>query len=52
MKRIGIATALELRATGINYAFAPCIAVFAMFNLMKLPTISSSSFSLNEDFSF
>ncbi|XP_038706735.1 lysosomal beta glucosidase-like isoform X2 [Tripterygium wilfordii] len=26
-KRIGAATALEVRATGINYAFAPCIAV-------------------------
>ncbi|EXB23130.1 Lysosomal beta glucosidase [Morus notabilis] len=27
VKRIGAATALEVRATGINYAFAPCIAV-------------------------
>ncbi|WOL20663.1 hypothetical protein Cni_G29468 [Canna indica] len=27
VKRIGIATALEVRATGIPYAFAPCIAV-------------------------
>ncbi|XP_060668299.1 uncharacterized protein LOC107410347 [Ziziphus jujuba] len=27
VKKIGIATALEIRATGINYAFAPCIAV-------------------------
>ncbi|KAF8009357.1 hypothetical protein BT93_J0373 [Corymbia citriodora subsp. variegata] len=27
VKRIGVATALEVRATGINYAFAPCIAV-------------------------
>lgn len=27
MKRIGVATALEVRATGIQYAFAPCIAV-------------------------
>ncbi|PWA95466.1 glycoside hydrolase family 3 C-terminal domain-containing protein [Artemisia annua] len=27
IKKIGIATALEVRATGINYAFAPCIAV-------------------------
>ncbi|KAF5744943.1 lysosomal beta glucosidase-like [Tripterygium wilfordii] len=26
-KRIGAATALEVRATGINYAFSPCIAV-------------------------
>ncbi|KAL4352566.1 hypothetical protein GQ457_06G017110 [Hibiscus cannabinus] len=27
IKRIGAATALEVRATGIQYAFAPCIAV-------------------------
>ncbi|XP_031493477.1 uncharacterized protein LOC116259709 [Nymphaea colorata] len=27
MRRIGIATALELRATGIPYTFAPCLAV-------------------------
>lgn len=27
VKRIGAATALEVRATGISYAFAPCIAV-------------------------
>ncbi|CAB4313574.1 unnamed protein product [Prunus armeniaca] len=27
VKKIGAATALELRATGITYAFAPCIAV-------------------------
>ncbi|GKD82609.1 putative glycoside hydrolase family 3 C-terminal domain-containing protein [Tanacetum coccineum] len=27
VKKIGAATALEVRATGIQYAFAPCIAV-------------------------
>lgn len=27
VKRIGVATALEVRATGISYVFAPCIAV-------------------------
>ncbi|CAK9322507.1 unnamed protein product [Citrullus colocynthis] len=27
VKKIGIATALEVRATGIPYAFAPCVAV-------------------------
>ncbi|KAM7524344.1 hypothetical protein LguiA_014246 [Lonicera macranthoides] len=27
VKRIATATALEVRATGLNYAFAPCIAV-------------------------
>lgn len=26
-RRIGVATALEVRASGINYAFAPCVAV-------------------------
>ena len=26
-KKIGAATALEVRATGVNYAFAPCVAV-------------------------
>lgn len=29
VKKIGAATALEVRATGIPYAFAPCIAVSA-----------------------
>lgn len=28
VKRIGAATALEVRATGMHYAFAPCIAVY------------------------
>jgi len=27
VKRIGAATAIEVRATGIQYVFAPCIAV-------------------------
>jgi len=27
VKKIGAATALEVRATGIPYVFAPCIAV-------------------------
>nr|XP_004296272.2 PREDICTED: lysosomal beta glucosidase-like [Fragaria vesca subsp. vesca] len=27
MKRIGAATALEVKATGIHYAFSPCVAV-------------------------
>lgn len=33
-KRIGAATALEVRATGIPYVFAPCIAVNRINNLM------------------
>ncbi|KAH7855242.1 hypothetical protein Vadar_022814 [Vaccinium darrowii] len=28
VKRIGAATALEIRATGLHYTFAPCIAVY------------------------
>lgn len=32
VKRIGAATALEVRATGISYVFAPCIAVSWMKN--------------------
>ncbi|GLU16241.1 hypothetical protein SLE2022_326840 [Rubroshorea leprosula] len=31
VKRIGAATALEVRATGIRYTFAPCIAVSPQF---------------------
>ncbi|XP_077236848.1 uncharacterized protein LOC143878443 [Tasmannia lanceolata] len=27
VRRIGVATALEVRATGITYTFAPCVAV-------------------------
>lgn len=27
VRRIGAATALEVRATGISYTFAPCLAV-------------------------
>jgi len=27
VRRIGVATALEVRATGIQYTFAPCIAL-------------------------
>lgn len=34
MRRIGDATALEVRATGIPYVFAPCIAVGDTIRLM------------------
>jgi beta-glucosidase-like glycosyl hydrolase len=27
VRRIGMATALEVRATGMQYSFAPCLAV-------------------------
>lgn len=36
VKRIGAATAVEVRATGIPYTFAPCIAVnFLYFRSYK-----------------
>lgn len=35
MKRIGAATALEVRATGIPYVFAPCIAVIISMMCMS-----------------
>lgn len=46
MKKIGAATALEVRATGIPYVFAPCIAViYILCSKLKelLPVISSTS---------
>lgn len=33
VKKIGAATALEVRATGIPYVFAPCVAVITVFAL-------------------
>jgi len=38
VKRIGAATALEVRATGIQYAYAPCIAVSNYNQLFMLST--------------
>ena len=38
VKRIGAATALEVRATGIQYAYAPCIAVSNYNKLFMLST--------------
>ena len=42
VRRIGVATALEVRATGIQYTFAPCIAVrtFALFVDYDMQNIS------------
>ncbi|KAL2529547.1 Glycosyl hydrolase family protein [Forsythia ovata] len=34
VKRIGAATALEVRATGIQYAFSPCIALSKFGNML------------------
>lgn len=34
LKKIGDATALEVRATGIPYAFAPCIAVVNLKDML------------------
>ncbi|XLR48975.1 hypothetical protein S83_033635 [Arachis hypogaea] len=36
VKKIGEATALEVRATGIPYVFAPCIAVIIIQNIQNL----------------
>ena len=36
VKRIGAATALEVRATGIQYVFAPCVAVSKCHQLLML----------------
>ena len=38
VKRIGAATALELRATGIQYTYAPCIAVSNYNQLFMIST--------------
>lgn len=35
LKRIGQATALEARATGIPYVFAPCVAVTSAYNFLN-----------------
>ncbi|KAK6139780.1 hypothetical protein DH2020_026456 [Rehmannia glutinosa] len=39
VKRIGAATALEVRATGIPYTFAPCIAVLNLDSLIGIQII-------------
>lgn len=36
VKRIGAATALEVRATGIQYVYAPCVAVSKCLQLLML----------------
>lgn len=40
VERIGAATALETRASGVQYAFAPCIAVSISIYLFFLPLIN------------
>ena len=45
MARIGAATALETRATGISYVFAPCIAVSLI--QMKDSSAYNSSFVMH-----
>lgn len=44
VKRIGAATALEVRATGIPYVFAPCIAVSLYDNLFHCLNMISICF--------
>lgn len=34
VKKIGSATALEVRATGIPYVFAPCVAVISLIRIV------------------
>lgn len=41
LMRIGAATAIEVRATGITYAFAPCIAV-SNYTIQALCMLESS----------
>ena len=51
VRRIGAATALEVRATGIPYAFAPCIAVstnMLKFNLFMRLVTYQELFGQNE----
>lgn len=36
VKRIGAATALEVRATGMQYVYAPCIAVSIYHQILML----------------
>lgn len=47
MKKIGAATALEVRATGIQYVFAPCIAVMMIEKMFffELRTTNYNLFS-------
>jgi len=45
VKRIGAATALEVRATGIQYVFAPCVAVSKCHQLLMYQIILRFYFS-------
>lgn len=50
VKRIGAATALEVRATGIQYVYAPCVAVSNCNQLLMLSTYTeflALSYTLN-----
>lgn len=48
VREIGAATALEVRATGIQYVFAPCIAVNEFISVKK----TLVDFVLNTLFSY
>lgn len=43
-KRIGVATALEVRASGIHYTFAPCVAVCSLFFFFSFYILFQYSF--------
>ncbi|RXH76135.1 hypothetical protein DVH24_019023 [Malus domestica] len=50
VKRIGAATALEVRATGIPYVFAPCIAVTKINCIYLVIDMNTSQFMLALNF--
>ena len=47
IKKIGEATALEVRATGIPYAFAPCIAVIKQHHVKLIVILISKSLEID-----
>lgn len=49
VRRIGVATALEVRATGIPYTFAPCIAVGQYCSLYHYLILDADSLELDKE---
>ncbi|RRT65766.1 hypothetical protein B296_00040852 [Ensete ventricosum] len=49
VKKIGAATALEVRATGIPYVFAPCVAVISLLQVCRDPRWGRCYESYSED---
>lgn len=50
LKRIGEATALEVRGTGIPYVFAPCLAVRVYDSCFRTNKFKTSMVPLDEQF--